>query len=231
MRRAFDLAVLTGAILGEADALRCTHGIRLPLRCNARPPARAAADDDVCTTDRRCVYFVTGNDKKKQEVNAIVAYHELPFHVEHVDLDLPELQGDPEDICRAKVAAAAEHVGGGSVLVEDTSLCFNALNGLPGVYIKWFVDAIGNDGLHRLLDGYEDKTAYARCILGFKKGPSAEVVLFTGKAHGVIVEPKGEGGFGWDACFVPDGHTMPFGAMPVEEKNMISHRARVRSHE
>jgi inosine/xanthosine triphosphate pyrophosphatase family protein len=55
------------------------------------------------------------------------------------------------------------------------------------------------------------------------------VILFTGKAQGVIVPPNGEGGFGWDACFVPDGHTMPFGAMPVEEKNLISHRARVRA--
>jgi hypothetical protein len=164
------LAFLCGASIGETAALTYTHGVRLPPWRNAPAPACAAAEDDVCSIDRRCVYFVTGNEKKKREVNAIVSYHELPFSVEHVDLDLPELQGDPEDICRAKVAAAAEHVGGGSVLVEDTSLCFNALNGLPGVYVKWFVDAIGNDGLHRLLDGYEDKTAYARCILGFKKG-------------------------------------------------------------
>ena len=49
--------------------------------------------------------------------------------------DLPELQGEPEEISRAKCRLAAQQIGG-PVMVEDTSLCFNALNGLPGVYIK-----------------------------------------------------------------------------------------------
>lgn len=40
-------------------------------------------------------------------------------------------------------------------MVEDTSLCFNALQGLPGPYIKWFLDKLGHDGLNRLLAGYE----------------------------------------------------------------------------
>ena len=39
----------------------------------------------------------------------------------------------------------------GPVIVEDTSLCFNALNGLPGPYIKWFLEKLGSDGLHKLL--------------------------------------------------------------------------------
>lgn len=192
---------------------------RVSLRC-------ATADDGgLCALDRRCIYFVTGNANKEREVNALVARLQLPFRVEHVDLDLPELQGDPDEICKAKVAAAAEHVGG-SVLVEDTSLCFNALNGLPGPYIKWFVDAIGNHGLHRLLEGHHDKTAYARCILGFVEAPGKTPVLFTGRADGVIVEPSGEGGFGWDTCFLPEGHNVPFSAMTMDEKNQISHRAR-----
>jgi len=47
------------------------------------------------------------------------------------------------------------------LIVEDSSLCFNALKGLPGVYIKWFYKKIGNEGLYTLLDGWEDKTAYS----------------------------------------------------------------------
>jgi inosine/xanthosine triphosphate pyrophosphatase family protein len=39
----------------------------------------------------------------------------------------------------------------GPALVEDTSLCFNALGGLPGVYIKWFLQKLGHDGLNRML--------------------------------------------------------------------------------
>jgi inosine/xanthosine triphosphate pyrophosphatase family protein len=49
--------------------------------------------------------------------------------------DLPELQGEPVDVSLEKCKLAAKEVGG-PVIVEDTSLCFNALGGLPGVYVK-----------------------------------------------------------------------------------------------
>lgn len=43
-------------------------------------------------------------------------------------------------------------------MVEDTALCFNALKGLPGPYIKWFLEAVHHDGLNRMLAGFEDKS-------------------------------------------------------------------------
>jgi len=179
-----------------------------------------------CGVDERCIYFVTGNAKKEQEVNLILSDQDLrPFRVEHVDLDLPELQGEPLDIAREKCRCAAQRVQA-SVIVEDTSLCFNALNGMPGPYIKWFVSAVGNDGLFDLLAGKEDKTAYCQCTLAFSPGPGAEPLVFVGRTDGRVVPPEGEGGFGWDAIFVPNGMEMPFGAMPIETKNQISHRAR-----
>lgn len=42
-----------------------------------------------------------------------------------------------------------------TVLVEDTSLCFNALGGLPGAYVKWFLEEIGTSGLYKLLEGHQ----------------------------------------------------------------------------
>ena len=61
-------------------------------------------DDGVCLIDERCIYFVTGNAMKEREVNAILAAEDLrPFRVQHVDIDLPELQGDAMEIaCDAK---------------------------------------------------------------------------------------------------------------------------------
>lgn len=50
------------------------------------------------------------------------------------------------------------------MLVEDTSLCFNALNGLPTVYIKGFIASLGHEGVNRMLAGFEDNAAYAQCI-------------------------------------------------------------------
>ncbi len=59
----------------------------------------------------------------------------LPFNLISSKIDLPELQGEPEEVSKEKCKLAAEQVKG-PVMVEDTSLCYNALGGLPGVYIK-----------------------------------------------------------------------------------------------
>lgn len=40
-------------------------------------------------------------------------------------------------------------------MVEDTSLCYNALGGMPGPYIKWFLDKLGHEGLNKILAGYD----------------------------------------------------------------------------
>jgi inosine triphosphate pyrophosphatase len=85
----------------------------------------------------RSITFVTGNVKKLQEVTSIVSTgaRAFPFELTNTKIDLPELQGEPSDIAREKCRLAAEKVGG-PVMCEDTCLCFNALGGLPGPYIK-----------------------------------------------------------------------------------------------
>ena len=189
-------------------------------------PIPFSEDDGACLIDEFCIYFVTGNAKKQREVNAILSAEQMsPFRVTHVDIDLPELQGDPIDIAKAKCREAAKRIGG-AVVIEDTSLCFSALNGLPGPYIKWFVDDLGNDGLYKLLAGHEDHSAYCQCALAFSAGPGTEPLVFVGRTDGEIVAPIGEGGFGWDAIFLPEDSDVHFAEMTMEEKNKISHRAR-----
>eukprot|EP00529_Nitzschia_sp_RCC80_P001324 CAMPEP_0113517278 /NCGR_PEP_ID=MMETSP0014_2-20120614/42141_1 /TAXON_ID=2857 /ORGANISM="Nitzschia sp." /LENGTH=93 /DNA_ID=CAMNT_0000414399 /DNA_START=56 /DNA_END=333 /DNA_ORIENTATION=- /assembly_acc=CAM_ASM_000159 len=75
---------------------------------------------------------------------------EVPFEITNKKIDLPELQGDPVEIAKEKCRLASKQVNG-PVFTEDTSLCFNALNGLPGPYIKWFLESLGHDGLNRML--------------------------------------------------------------------------------
>lgn len=69
-----------------------------------------------------------------EEVIAILG-DDLPFELVSAKLDLPELQGEPEEVSKAKCLLAFQQIKG-PVMVEDTSLCYNALGGLPGVYIK-----------------------------------------------------------------------------------------------
>ncbi|XP_027165404.1 inosine triphosphate pyrophosphatase [Coffea eugenioides] len=178
----------------------------------------------------RPVTFVTGNAKKLEEVRAILG-NSIPF--QSLKLDLLELQGEPEDISKEKAKIAAKEVNG-PVLVEDTCLCFNALKGLPGPYIKWFLQKIGHEGLNNLLMAYEDKSAYALCIFSLALGPNMEPITFLGKTAGKIVPAKGPNDFGWDPVFQPDGYNETYAEMPKEEKNKISHRSKalslVKSH-
>ncbi|XP_035756645.1 inosine triphosphate pyrophosphatase [Egretta garzetta] len=118
----------------------------------------------------------------------------------------------------------------GPVIVEDTCLCFNALGGLPGPYIKWFLEKLKPEGLYKLLAGFEDKSAYALCTFAFSTGnPEEPVKLFKGQTHGLIVEPRGPRDFGWDPCFQPDGYNQTYAELPKAVKNSISHRYRALS--
>ncbi|KAF6284414.1 inosine triphosphatase [Rhinolophus ferrumequinum] len=82
-------------------------------------------------------------------------------------------------------------------------------------------------GLHQLLAGFEDKSAYALCTFALSTGdPSEPVRLFRGRTSGQIVVPRGCRDFGWDPCFQPDGYEQTYAEMPKAEKNAISHRFR-----
>ncbi|KOC66504.1 Inosine triphosphate pyrophosphatase [Habropoda laboriosa] len=171
------------------------------------------------------IVFVTGNARKLEEFVAILGSN-FPREITSKKIDLPEYQGEMDDICRNKCRAAAELIKG-PVIVEDTSLCFNALNGLPGPYIKWFLDKIDIEGLHRMLHGWDDKSAEAVCTFAYCAGePTDPVLLFQGRTQGTIVSPRGPRDFGFDACFQPLDHDKTYAELPKEMKNRISHRSR-----
>ena len=170
----------------------------------------------------RCT-FVTGNAGKLKEVKAILDGH---VEVDSKKVDLPELQGEPIEIAKEKCLEACRQLKQ-PVLTEDTCLCFNALGGLPGPYVKWFLDKLTCTGLPKMLAAYEDKTAYAQCIFTYCE-PGKEPKSFEGRCPGTIVEARGPTNFGWDPIFCPDelGGKRTFAEMPMEDKNKISHRSR-----
>jgi len=174
----------------------------------------------------RQIVFVTGNAKKLQEVVAILS-DSLKDKIKYQDIDLPEFQGVPDEICEAKCREAARRVQG-PVLIEDTCLCFNALGGMPGPYIKWFLQPLGTKGLYKLLSGFDDKSAYALCTFAYCSGNPGDdkVHLFRGRTDGNIVSPRGPEDFGWDPCFEPLGHSQTYAEMSKEVKNSLSHRSK-----
>lgn len=178
------------------------------------------------------VTFVTGNANKLKEVIAILGGESTElgskvgkFTIVNQALDLEELQGTIDEVTIHKAKSAAKAIGG-PVLVEDTCLAFTALNDLPGPYIKWFVQAVGLQGLVDMLYKFEDKGAKAVCTFGYCEGPESEVHLFQGITEGHIVTSRGPTNFGWDSIFQPTGFTETYAEMDKTIKNTISHRFR-----
>ena len=143
--------------------------------------------------------------------------------IEQMEIDLPEIQDiDAHEIIRAKLQEALKHHSG-PFIVEDTSLSMEALNGLPGPLIKWFLKAMGVEGLSGLAAKMGNSRATAKAMLGYAQDPE-NIEFFEGTVEGQIVVPRGDTKFGWDPIFQPDGFEKTFAEMTSEEKNAISHR-------
>ena len=157
------------------------------------------------------ITFITGNKKKLEEFLSIIVGSPLEekYEITNQSMDLAELQGTPDFIATKKAIEATQHCST-AVLIEDVSLCFTALNGLPGPYIKDFLEGVGKDGLPKILHGFEDKSATAKCTFAFCPGKGQEVKLFVGECKGSIVEARGDNAFGWDPVFQPDGYDKTF---------------------
>ncbi|KAL4789523.1 inosine triphosphate pyrophosphatase-like protein [Aspergillus venezuelensis] len=162
--------------------------------------------------------FITGNKNKLAEVRAILGD---VIDVQNQAVYVPEIQGTIEEIAKEKCRHAANAVGG-PVLTEDTALEFHALKGLPGPYIKSFLEALGHEELNKMLDSFETRGAEAVCTFAFSSGPGSEPLIFQGRTEGAIVRPRGPENFGWDPIFEHEGKT--YAEMTKEEKNKVSHR-------
>lgn len=143
--------------------------------------------------------------------------------VEQLDIDLPEIQEiDAHKIIRAKLEEALKHKKE-AFMVEDTSLYFDALSGLPGPLIKWFMKTVGNEGLFKMAEAFGNYGAEAKTIIGYTDG-SGDIQFFEGSVRGTIVVPRGETNFGWDPIFQPEGKDKTFAELTAEEKNAFSMR-------
>ncbi|KAJ2355574.1 nucleoside triphosphate pyrophosphohydrolase ham1 [Coemansia erecta] len=168
----------------------------------------------------RKLTFVTGNRNKLREMQELL-HGIVDLHSTAIDLE--EIQGTTQDVARNKCRQAAIIVNG-PVITEDVGLGFNAMNGLPGAYIKWFLKELKPEGLHRMLAGFEDKSGFAVCTVAYCAGPGHEPVLFEGVHHGMIVAPRGPPVFGWNPVFQPDGFDETYAEMSDDIKNTCSHR-------
>jgi non-canonical purine NTP pyrophosphatase (RdgB/HAM1 family) len=142
--------------------------------------------------------LITGNQGKADQ---LAKWLDMP--VKHVKLDLDELQSlDAKVILEHKVRQAYDQISA-PVLVDDVDLSCNVLHGLPGPLIKWFIQE-DISLLCRMLNSFDDRSAMVHVRYALYDGK--ETHFFEGNVPGQIAEaPRGDGGFGWDAIFIPKG--------------------------
>lgn len=173
----------------------------------------------------------TANPHKLTEIAAILgsAVELLPRPA-----DLGEVIEDGDTLeanARLKAAAVCAHTGKAAV-ADDTGLEVAALAGAPGVRSARFAGEHANDADNRArlldeLEGAADRSACFRTV-AVVVFPDGRELLAEGMMSGVIAAaPRGDGGFGYDPVFVPDGGDgRTFAEMSADEKNAISHRGR-----
>lgn len=163
--------------------------------------------------------YVTTNAGKVREANEY-----LGSSVRAVDHDYME----PQSTDLAEIAAYGaetcfeELPGDDPVLVDDAGLFIAGLNGFPGPYSAYVENTLGIERVAALALDEADHSAEFRAVIGFADGTITKT--FEGVVRGRIVEPRGDGGFGYDPIFAHGAQT--FAELSVEAKNAISHRGR-----
>lgn len=157
---------------------------------------------------------------------------------EVVDLNsYPEISPAVEDgdtfEANAKIKAlhACAKLPGVTALTDDSGLEVDALGGAPGVFSARYAgedatDADNRAKLIRELGAEENRSGRFRCVLVLAR--DGEVLeIASGAVEGRILEAeRGEGGFGYDPLFQPEGEALSFAEMPPEQKHSLSHRGR-----
>jgi len=166
------------------------------------------------------VLFATSNQHKVAEANKVGADYKIRFT--QINVLYPEVRADS---VRAVAEEGARYVHAQikrPIIVEDSGLFIEALNGFPGAYSHFVFNKIGCDGILRLMNGIDNRRAQFISAVGYFGGE--EVKVFEGAVDGVITSDQhGAHGFGYDPIFKPLGSTKTF-AQDLKLKNEVSHR-------
>ena len=186
----------------------------------------------------RELFVATHNSHKTAEFRVILANH-----FDEIS-DLTALSGAKEPVedgssfaenSAIKALAASNSLPDAFVIADDSGLEVDALDGAPGIHSARYSGDSATDAsnrnklmteLARPEHAGKSRTARFRCVITVAKGGQL-LAVFDGVVEGRIAESMtGEGGFGYDPLFVPEGYEDSFGVLAEEIKNTMSHRGR-----
>ncbi|MEE8588884.1 MAG: RdgB/HAM1 family non-canonical purine NTP pyrophosphatase [Sulfurimonadaceae bacterium] len=181
------------------------------------------------------IVLATSNKGKVREIKAmctdfeVVAFSEIiePFDIIE---DAPTFKGNA--LLKAKAVYDALEDEEAIVLSDDSGISVDALDGAPGIYSARYggENASDKDNLHKVMDevkakGLESSPAHYTAAIAIVTKEGEQVVH--GWMYGdVITTPRGENGFGYDPCFIPEGFDKTLGELDDEVKKGLSHRSK-----
>lgn len=182
------------------------------------------------------IVLATRNAKKLIEMDRILRAAGLDVHVvsadevaPHMD-DVAETENTFAGNALLKARATARHTGHISVS-DDSGLCIDELNGMPGVLSARWAGAKKDDAANvaLVLDQLSDvpeqrRTAQFRCAMAVVTPDGREVVVEGVMAGRINFAPVGDQGFGYDPIFIPSGHDLTTAQMDAQTKDSMSHR-------
>ena len=183
------------------------------------------------SNDYMTLVFASNNEHKIREIKSLLgnSFNLLSLDDINIGEDIPE----EEPLIEGNALAKARYVynsTGMDVFADDTGLEIAALDGLPGVHSARFAgenkDSSANiEKVLSMLGKRKDREARFRTVIALIL--EKKEYLFEGIVNGTIIsEIRGTEGFGYDPIFVPEGKSLTFAEMELNEKNTISHRAR-----
>lgn len=181
--------------------------------------------------DKKTIFLASGNPDKVKELRQMLEPLgcKLMSVLDHPGVDEVEEDQSTLEGNALKKARFWHHHTGLHALADDTGLEVDALDGEPGVFSARYAgeSVTYEENVIKLLEnmaGKSNRHARFRTAVAFVGG---EEKLFEGICEGKIIEsPRGEGGFGYDPVFVPDGYDKTFAELTSKEKNVISHRGK-----
>ena len=175
----------------------------------------------------RIVFFATNNIHKFNEARLILSKYNIAMIM--LRLKKNELQSESLKDIAYSIAIELFKKYNIPILVEDSGLFIDSLNGFPGPYTAYVYKTIGNYGIIKLMKNVKNRTAFFKSSVAFCYSDDNEPKLFDGTVKGKITYKKISDnslyGFGFDPIFEPEGNSKLFSEMSIPEKNLVSHRA------
>lgn len=181
------------------------------------------------------VLLATRNQGKVKEMQRLFSEAGVKFEVVSLN-EFPHLEDVEEDgatfeenaLLKARYAA---NESGIAAIADDSGICVDALNGMPGIYSARWAGKHGDDraNLELLLAQIahvptERRTAHFRCAVALVYPDGREIVV-EGRMEGRVIDaPRGSGGFGYDPIFCAHGSNRTSAELSPEEKDAVSHR-------